>query len=149
MNRSTVAKSLAVAASAVVVAALAGALAVLGWPAQQRQRALDDRRLRDLQDIVEVVQGYAKKRNALPQDLPPLKEENSWRNFWTGDPDTREPYEYKALDDQSFQLCAVFSLPSSASDDHTYYGRWRRTHAAGKQCFTYTRDDDVNTGCRR
>jgi hypothetical protein len=150
MNRSTVAKLLAVAASAAILAALAGAVAVLGSPTEQRQRALDARRLSDLHDIAEDIRSHVKEKDPLPQELLVLKENRGWRDYWSGDPDTREPYEYKVLDDQSFQLCAVFALPSSDLDEKRPYYRYRnymeRSHPAGKHCFTFTRKSNT-IGC--
>jgi hypothetical protein len=147
MNRSIVMKTLAVAASTAVLAALAGAVAVLGSPMQQRQRALDNLRLSDLGDIVTAVKSHAKEHNVLPQELSALKDGEKWRQPRMRDPDTNEPYGYKPLDDQSFQLCAVFSLPSSDPDDplenRMGYRNERRPHAAGRQCFTYTRGSNT------
>jgi hypothetical protein len=135
-----------VAASAAVIAALAGAVAVLGSPMKQRQYALDERRLSDLRDISNTVLNHARKHDALPQELSVLDAQE-----WAPprhDPDTSQPYEYKVMDEQSFQLCAVFALSSSALEQNRRYPYRRsteRTHDAGKQCFTYTRNE--NTGC--
>jgi len=152
MNRSTIMKGLAAAVSAVVFASLAAAAYVLGSPAERRQIRLDSRRLQDIEVISDSIQNYAKKHGALPQDLATLQKEAEAESGTASrrppvDPDTRAPYEYTALDAQSYQLCAVFSLPSPDENDRTYYDRWRRAHDAGRQCFKYTRDD--NSGkCR-
>ncbi|MDR0276130.1 MAG: hypothetical protein LBI48_12505 [Burkholderiaceae bacterium] len=151
MNRSTVMKGLAAAVSVVVIASLAGAAYVLGSPAQRRQIRLDERRLKDLVEIADSVQGYAKKHDALPQNFAALQEAaetEAGKRRPPADPDTRAPYEYKVLDAQSWQLCAVFSLPSpdENENDRTYYGNWRRAHDAGRQCFKYSRDNDGGNG---
>jgi type II secretory pathway pseudopilin PulG len=141
MNRSTGMKWLAAGVTAAVVVSLVAAAFVIGSPMQQRQRRLDQRRTRDLADIKDSIQQYAKMHESLPPELAALgKEPGSSRPSPT-DPDTRALYEYKVLDTDSFQLCAVFSLPSPGSDD-PYFDRSQWTHAAGKQCFKYKRKCD-------
>ena len=149
MNRSTIMKRLTVAVTVVVIASLAGAVYVLESPTTQRQRRLDERRLQDLENISESIQSYAKKHDALPQNMAVLEEAATaagTRQIPT-DPVTQEPYEYKVLDAQSYQLCAVFLLPSRDKNNRSY-PRWSRVHAAGKQCFTYTHKHNSDTGCR-
>jgi type II secretory pathway pseudopilin PulG len=142
-NRSAAMKLLAAAVSAVVVASLVGSVFVLGSPAEQRQRRLDEHRLQDLQSIARSIQSYAKSNNnTLPPDLQALEKETGLGRVPT-DSDTRMPYEYKTLDAQSYHLCAVFSRPSSDDDRASRYAyEWHRSHAAGKQCFKYTLDNN-------
>ena len=137
MNRSTIMKRLAAAVTVVVIASLAGAVYVLESPMTQRQRRLDDRRLQDIKSISDSIEIYAKKHEALPQNMAVLKEAatETGRIQPPADPITRKAYEYEVLDAQSYQLCAVFSLPSLNGNNRAYY--WR-AHAAGKQCFKYT-----------
>ncbi|MCL2075712.1 MAG: DUF5671 domain-containing protein [Betaproteobacteria bacterium] len=142
MNRQTVMKRLAVTISAVVVVSLIGSVYVIDSPTERRQLRLDERRLHDLAEINRTIQRYAKKHNSLPQDLATLEAEattEAGTNRPPTDPDTSTPYEYQALDAETFQLCAVFSRPSP-DDDRPYYESHWRTHTAGKQCFEYTLD---------
>ncbi|MDR0233942.1 MAG: DUF5671 domain-containing protein [Zoogloeaceae bacterium] len=141
--RLAVMKRLAVTVSAVVVASLIGAAYVLDSPMEQRQRKLDNSRLQNLEEIGDSVKLYAKNHQALPPDLATLEEEA--KHPLPTDPDTGERYEYQTLDATSYQLCAVFSLPSRDEDGlrrQTHYRTWERTHAAGKQCFKRTLDSD-------
>ena len=144
MNRSTVMKGLAAAVSTIVIASLVGAAFVLESPMKQRERRLDERRLQDVKEISNSIQSYAKKHNMLPQGLATLEEEartEAGKRRPPTDPETHAPYEYEVLDAQSWQLCAVFSLPSADVNGQTYYEAWRRDHGAGKQCFKYTRNN--------
>jgi len=140
MNRSTTMKWLAAAVSAVVVASLLGAVFVIGSPLEQRKIRLDNRRLEDLHNISKSIRKFAQNpNNVLPPDLQTLGE--IFSEHVPTDPDTDMPYKYKVLDAQSYQLCAVFLRPSPGSyrlrhSDYDY--DWRRTHAAGEQCFKYT-----------
>jgi type II secretory pathway pseudopilin PulG len=146
MNHSTVMKGLAAAVTVVVVASLIGAAFVLESPLKQRQRRLDNQRLKDLWRIDHSIQRYAKNHDALPQNLAALEEEEKTDAEISrppSDPETRAPYEYEVLDAQSFQLCAVFSLPSNDKFNRPNYGGWGRPHTDGKQCFKYTRKVDT------
>ena len=149
MNHSTVTKRLAAAVTVVVIASLAGAVYVLESPTTQRQRRLDERRLQDLSNISESIEKYAKKHDVLPQNMAVLKEEatEAGTRQPPTDPITQEPYEYKVLDRQSYQLCAVFSLPSPDEKSlTTYTNHWSRVHTAGKQCFKFTYKFNSDTG---
>jgi hypothetical protein len=136
MNRAAGVKFLVAAVTAFVVAALIAAIVVLGSPALQRQRHLDERRVRDLSSISANINFYASTHNALPPDLATLGKEPGPRRA-PNDPDTGAPYEYSVLTAESYQLCAVFALPSPETDA-PYMERDGWTHAAGRQCFERT-----------
>ncbi len=126
-------KWLALCVSAVVIAALAGAFFALGSPGHQRSLRLDERRMNDLGQLSARIERHAKSQGALPPELSVLESGDVFPI--PADPDTDAPYEYKLVDANHYQLCAVFALPS-ADDNRQQYGD--RRHAAGKQCFTYT-----------
>jgi len=133
MNRAAGIGILVAAVTAAVVAAVIGAIVVLGSPAQQRQRHLDERRVRDLSSISATINLYASTHGALPPDLAALEKEPGPRHA-PNDPDTGMPYEYSVLTDESYQLCATFAMPSPETDG-PYMERDGWTHAAGRQCF--------------
>jgi hypothetical protein len=144
MNRSNVMKWLAAAVTVTVVVSLIGAAFVLESPSKQRQRRLDSRRFEDLSTIDYSIQLYAKNHGALPQNLAALEEEAKTDVEVIrppSDPETRASYEYEVLDAQSFQLCAVFSLPSSDKFSQSNYWGRGRPHGDGRQCFKYTRKE--------
>jgi type II secretory pathway pseudopilin PulG len=133
MNRAAGIRILVAAVTAAVVAAVIGAIVVLGSPAQQRQRHLDERRVRDLSSISATINLYASTHGALPPDLAALGKEPGPRHA-PNDPDTGAPYDYSVLTDESYRLCATFALPSPETDA-PYMERDGWTHAAGRQCF--------------
>jgi len=105
----------------------------LGSPEQQRQRHLDERRVRDLSNISASINFYAGTHSALPLDLAALGKEPGPHRA-SNDPDTGAPYEYSVLSAESYQLCATFALPSPETNaPYMEHENW--THAAGRQCF--------------
>ena len=137
MNRVTGVGILVSAVTGSVVAAVIAAIVVLGSPMEQRQRRLDERRVHDLTTIVNTISLYASTHEALPSELSVLGKQPGPRRA-PMDPDTGAPYEYSVLGAESYQLCAVFTMPSpdaSAAPISSYAEREGWTHGAGRQCF--------------
>ncbi len=137
MNRATGVRILLTSVIASVAAAVVAAIFVLGSPAQQRQRRLDERRVRDLSTIANSIAMYASTHDALPADLSVLGNEPGPRRAPT-DPDTGAPYEYAVLGAESYRLCAVFADPSADGRVQPFIPFAERegwAHSAGKQCF--------------
>lgn len=133
MNRAAGVRILIGVVTAAVIAAVIAAIIVLGSPAQQRQRHLDERRVRDLSSISASINLYASTHGALPPDLAALGKEPGPRRA-PNDPDAGTPYEYSVLTDESYRLCATFASPSPETNA-PYMERDGWTHAAGRQCF--------------
>ena len=134
-------RALMIVAGVVVVATLAAALWLLGSPASQRQQQLDQRRVDDLQRLVEAVRAYAKTHKALPQTLEVVARQPG-RNLPVADPVDATPYEYRVTDAETFRLCAVFATDTARTTDDG--GRWVEDewlHGAGRHCFDRKSDD--------
>jgi len=119
--------------TAAVVAAVVAAVFVLGSPAEQRQRRLDERRVRDLSTIENSIRAYASTHPDLPSDLAALGREPGPRRAPT-DPETGAAYEYSLTGKEAYRLCAVFAGPSAEAAS-AYAEREGWTHGAGRQCF--------------
>ena len=122
-----------VAALAVIAAVVAGML-VLGSPASQRARRLDQRRVEDLRGAAAGVDLYWTRNARLPSSLDELPSELGSAPA-PRDPVSGQPYEYAVRDDRRYQLCATFERDSSTDID-TYRPRdefW--THPAARHCF--------------
>jgi hypothetical protein len=124
-----------VAAAIFVAAGVVGGFTLLGSPQHQRQLALDQRRVSDLQIVAADLTRYARPANGLPSQLP--------RDFHvvgydgvpaTVDPVTRKPYEYARESSTRYRLCAIFA-EASRDDDPQTAAAWR--HKAGRQCFRF------------
>ena len=158
MARLSLGKGLAVAATALVLAAVAVSFLVIEGPGTMRELRFDARRLEDLNGIVGAVNCYwtLEGRRELPADLEALRSSTeaavrqSAQPAFCGppaitDPETGEPYGYRMLGGARYELCTTF-LQESDSDDpaiaRPYRGgprSWR--HDAGEHCFTLTAEE--------
>jgi len=101
------------AAGAAVVGAVVVGLVLLGPPEQERERRIDDRRVTDLHGIAAATDLYRTRHGRLPASLDDLAAEPGLR-ISTSDPTTSEMYEYRALDDERYEVCATFAADSGA-----------------------------------
>lgn len=126
-------------AAIMVVVALAWGGWVIGSPAQERVRKLDEQRMSDLQALANGV--YQVVYKGLPKDpagtltesLPKTVNEVIAQSGITrvNDPETGAPYVYRVIDVTHFEVCAVFALPGV----HQYDSFW--DHPAGEKCFSF------------
>ena len=139
-------KLLIVAASVVVVGAVAGGIFVAGTPAARRAQRLDDRRISDLRGLVSAVERYHGEFGRLPDGLDALGNHPGTATALT-DPESGSRYDYRVLDSgtdlAAYELCATFALASTERrarprrfdrDD----GFWR--HPSGRHCVTFEID---------
>jgi hypothetical protein len=125
--RTVVAISLVVAVLAVVIV---GVL-LLDSPAQERLRRLDERRVDDLRSISAELDFYWTREGTLPSSLEELANEPGvFLELF--DPESDQPYEYRVLSDNTYELCAQFSRNTTEERDR-YRDYW--SHEAGRQCF--------------
>lgn len=116
-----------------VIVAISFSFMIMGSPKTQRAYRLDDRRVSDLQNIQYQVINYWQQKEKLPAVLEDLS------NPLTGyslpvDPEFEKgrAYEYKAIDDLSFELCAEFSLPMPKGWVENSYGGVEPFYSVGK-----------------
>lgn len=125
----TVAGAVIVAA---VLAAIAIALVYVGSPGEARQRRFDERRVGDLTEIVTSLDRYWAASTRLPASLEEAAKGGA--ASVPRDPETGEPYGYRALDDRRYELCATFARPSDELPGINQPPF--RAHTTGRQCFT-------------
>ncbi len=134
---------------ALIVLVIAGfavvAFTVIGSPAQQRLRRIDNHRVEDLSQLQNQIVNYWQKEGALPEQLASLEEE--YFRELPKDPLTDELYEYKPLGRLEFQLCATFALPSEENREYYGYPHYLAkgdnfSHEGGDQCFTWKIDEE-------
>ncbi len=113
-------RGLVVAVTLVVVATVVAGVFVVGAPSEARKKKLDDMRVEDLVHIETAISRYALQHAAVPRDLLALDEVPGLSN--RADPETGAGYEYEAIDEHAYRLCAVFSAPS---DDNASTRRYR------------------------
>lgn len=139
MNRIVAVRLLVGCVILTVLGAVVAAMVVLGSPAEQRQRRLDERRVQDLSTIATTVTMYVSTHHALPVDMATLETEVGF-GHQPVDPGSGSAYEYVPLGPETYQLCAVFAMPSSDANARPTFGQQGWSHDAGRQCFTRSRN---------
>jgi hypothetical protein len=119
-------------------------LILSGSPFRERMRRLDTARVQDLDSIADSCDQFWSREKRLPHDLEELRRSRHVILRRIEDPETRTPYEYRAVDEDSYELCAVFAARSEP-DDRPAYSSGRRIgnfweHASGRVCYTLTLD---------
>lgn len=118
--------------------AIAGTVAVvvlglwlIGSPSAERARRLDARRTQDLERISQSVNVYFQRQHRLPASLAELSREGGLGiPFVDG---AGHPYEYRAMGDRVYELCASFDRDSADEGRGSSVDVW--AHAQGRQCF--------------
>jgi hypothetical protein len=126
---------LVVAVVIVVVGCIAYALSLVGSPGQQRDIRLDDRRVSDLINISNNVDMYWELNEELPENFAQMSAPR-YDIYRVRDPETRLPYEYRALEGAQYELCAMFSTDTAEpphGDRPFFEGTW--DHGEGRTCF--------------
>ncbi|MDD3102252.1 MAG: DUF5671 domain-containing protein [Patescibacteria group bacterium] len=148
-------KILAWVISGVVLISIIWGFFILGTPAIQRDRRLDEQRVSNLQEIQERIVNYWTQKEKLPQNLGEL--EDSISGFIVPqDPETVVSYEYNVTGPLSFELCATFNASSKnpksispaklrSSPALNQFGSLQQNwdHETGKTCFTRTIDPEL------
>lgn len=152
--------------SVLVLLLIIWAFMVIGSPKEQRTWRLDDRRTQDLQSMQWQVISYWQQKEELPETIAELS--NPISGYFTPvDPEFERGvmYEYRAVSENSFELCATFSAPMPKGWQENSYGggvmpmredvavssypypgggmneSW--DHEAGRTCFLRTIDEDL------
>jgi hypothetical protein len=119
------------AALVVTVAAVVAGVIVAGTPAKGRMQRLDRVRADDLRAIMTAVDRYWRQQERLPASLRDLAADPR-AEVSVSDPASGTEYEYRIVDDDSYELCAVFDLASipERRERGTFW-----LHDAGRNCF--------------
>ena len=135
----SVRSAIGIGMTVVVLAAVIAGILLIGSPAQERLRRLDERRISDLREISFAVDAYWTREDVLPASLEELgNDERIVREL--ADPVTGAPYEYHAGTGSSYELCAVFEHDTDTNGrDVRYDYLW--SHGPGKQCFQLAAQD--------
>jgi hypothetical protein len=114
---------------ALIGAAVAAGLVLVGSPAEARLQRLDDRRVDDLTGLANAIDLAWTRTGRLPGSL-----DEAAAGVPPHDPDSAEPYAYREIGRGTYELCATFARPSEATPATNTRPFW--THTAGRQCFT-------------
>ena len=141
----TVRSIIGISLAVVVLSGVIVGICLLDSPAQERLRRLDERRVDDLRELSYEVDFYWTREGILPTSLEELSSEPGvFVNLL--DPETGQPYEYRVLSSNTYELCAVFALDTAAEQDRFYKDVW--SHGPGRQCFQMEAQAIVNRNSR-
>ena len=137
-------RTFAAAAGVVVVPAFLYGLVLAGSPLVERQRKLDEQRVIDVRTIAQAAMEYvyqgddyrwreqAEPQRALPETLQQLAQLSEHHRVPLEGP-KGQPYTYRVLDENRFEVCAAFSFPAERT-------RWTAPfwdHPAGGHCYQF------------
>ena len=141
MSNNRTGKILLYIAGAIVVAAVIWGFSLVGSPAFNRKLSADRSRIDDLQGIQRGIEYHFEQHEKLPQSLQDLDQVRHRAMRGLEDPMTKTPYEYKALDEFNYELCATFELTSKDAEleryRYTSYYVYSWAHEVGRQCFKF------------
>ncbi len=115
-----------------VVSAIVGGILVLGSPADERMRRLDERRVDDLVAIARAADLFWTRHDRLPASLEELSAEPG-ASASTADPGTGAPYGYAVVGGAAYELCATFGRSATLEGQRLEADFW--AHGEGRQCF--------------
>jgi len=85
----------------------------LNPPSAVKAHALDQGRMRTLQQVDFEIKNYYRLHQALPDRLDVIENKDSFSESWNwSDPVTHQSYEYDVLSKTPYQLCADFCADS-------------------------------------
>lgn len=93
---------------------------VIGSPVSQQIIRYDETRYSDFQQIKVQVENYYSNNETLPTELTDI----NFNNLNLNDPISNQPYEYKVVDEDDYQLCTEFATEAESFrqySSNTYY----------------------------
>ena len=135
----------------VVLATLLWGFTIVGSPATQRARKMDQTRVEYLVSIQHQLQSYFYTYGKLPDSLPVQSSVfDSYSFTLPVDPTTRQPFEYYKKSETEYELCATFEASGLVVDGKSvgmYYGGidseyWQ--HDKGRKCFPQKVESNMN-----
>ena len=120
---------------AVVVGCIAYALALTGSPGEQRDIRLDEERVSHLSNIADNIDLYWELNGELPSDLADMSGPRYFLHR-IHDPERGGRYEYTVIEDNRYELCAVFSSDTADQPERDRpFSERAWAHGAGRTCF--------------
>ena len=136
----------------IVLSVVVYGIILIGTPAMQKAKTLDNQRISDLMGIQnQIVYSQWETKGMVPTSLSTLNDPISGYVVPV-DPKTNQSYEYTKISTSSFELCATFETLNTATTSNTIMAapvsypningttneNWQ--HKIGRTCFTRTID---------
>lgn len=123
----------------ITIGALGYGFSEIPSPIDQRARNYDMQRVSDLQAIKSQIYTYQDTHSQLPESLDSLATKGSVAPLRKIDPETNVPYEYRKINDETYELCATFTTDSKDAQEYAnsyMYYEEDFYHGVGRTCFT-------------
>jgi len=133
LKNSKLPKIFTIISAGVVVISLIIGFTLMDSPAVTRAKSYDLTRENDLRNISAGVDNYFNQSGQLPINLEDLKPIEG-----ITDPTTNQPYQYKTLSEDQYQLCATFQTDNridSGEGATQVYDQTNFLHGQGEKCF--------------
>jgi hypothetical protein len=121
-------RALIATAALLVFAAIGAGLAIVGPPGAAREVQGDRTRLEHLRQISRAADLHWTRRREIAASLDELAA--GGQDAVPRQDPSGQPYEYRAVDDETYEVCARFERPSSPPATGDF---WQ--HQDGRQCF--------------
>ena len=127
-----------VAALILCLITIGAGFVLIGSPSTVRLENFDNQKASNLREIQADILAFADQNRRLPDTLTELHESSAGYSISLNDSQTKQPYEYKLLKSNSYELCAIFNRPTSTTgtDPNDFSGatdsfQW---HEEGQVC---------------
>ena len=132
-------RRMGIASAIVMLLSVGVGFTLIDSPMLARAKAFDNQRAADIQQLQGGVQNYFNKYQRMPESLEELREEGMVRKYALEDPDTGEAYEFRVVDDQKYEICALFTTDNRDEEEEFYQPRGPYgssfLHGAERTCF--------------
>ena len=127
-----------------VIGVIIAGFYLAGSPQQARMERFDQTRIQNLESIANNIYSYSLKeidptKRHVPQNLKVFEERTQMYHFGSlNDPETNQPYEYRVLNVNTYELCATFSTSNREKvKGNDYYSQQETfwVHDPGRTCF--------------
>lgn len=139
LANSALPRRMGIASAIVMLISVGVGFTLIDSPMLARAKAFDTQRASDIQRLQGGVQNYFNKYQRMPESLEELREEGMVRKFVLEDPDSGEPYEFRIIDEQRYEICAIFTTDNRDEEEEFYQPRGPYEssflHGAERTCF--------------
>lgn len=145
LNDTKLPKVIGISSAVIILLSFVGAFFLVDSPALSRAKAYDQTKANDLSIIRHTINTYYSEFDKLPEALEDLHNQSAFLQI--KDPKTGEEYEYRIVDEQSYELCANFNTSIKGLSEKDVQYRFSPdgfVYEEGKNCFT-KKVSDINS----
>lgn len=122
-----------------IVAPFVSAFFVVDSPAINRDKKIDERIINELQNVSYSMSDFYSANSQLPENVQELEDFYKNRGYGNLTELQKHNFEYRKIDDDTYELCAEFLRSNKNEPQAEFYGR-TFLHEAGRTCFEFSLD---------